>query len=191
MGGDDVTDFYAAGSDDIICFAYSYDRTNSCLLYTSLAVIKRMVRDLNFNLEVVGCPIVREKDGLAKSSRNTYLNAEERQAALVLPKAVKLGQEIAEAGERDANKIVASMKACIEAEPLAKIDYVKAVDAVSIEIVSAMKPPVLVAMAVYIGKTRPVSYTHLDVYKRQSLPRRRPATIPSVTCIWRQTVRRK
>lgn len=119
-----------------------------------LAVIKRMVRDLNFNLEVVGCPIVREKDGLAKSSRNTYLNAEERQAALVLSKAVKLGQEMAEAGERDANKIVAAMKACIEAEPLAKIDYVKAVDAVSIEIVSAMKPPVLVAMAVYIGKTR-------------------------------------
>ena len=119
-----------------------------------LAVIKRMVRDLNFNLEVVGCPIVREKDGLAKSSRNTYLNAEERQAALVLSKAVKLGQGMAEAGERDADKIVASMKACIEAEPLAKIDYVKAVDAVSIEIVSEMKPPVLVAMAVYIGKTR-------------------------------------
>lgn len=119
-----------------------------------LAVIKRMVRDLNFNLEVVGCPIVREKDGLAKISRNTYLNAEERQAALVLSKAVKLGQGMAEAGERDADKIVASMKACIEAEPLAKIDYVKAVDAVSIEIVSEMKPPVLVAMAVYIGKTR-------------------------------------
>ena len=119
-----------------------------------LAVIKRMVRDLNFDIEIVGCPIIREADGLAKSSRNTYLSAEERQAALVLSQAVKLGSEMAAGGEKSADAIVAAMKKHIEAEPLAKIDYVKAVDAVSVSPVSEMKPPVLVAMAVYIGKTR-------------------------------------
>lgn len=119
-----------------------------------LAIIRRMVRDLNFDIEIVGCPIIREKDGLAKSSRNTYLNEEERKAALILSKAVKLGMELAENGEKSADKIVSEMKKLIETEPLAKIDYVKAVDANSIEIISEMKPPVLVAIAVYIGKTR-------------------------------------
>lgn len=119
-----------------------------------LAVIKQMVRDLNFDIEIVGCPIIREEDGLAKSSRNTYLNEEERKAALVLSKAVKLGEKMAKDGEKSADKIISEMKAVIEAEPLAKIDYVKAVNAVSIVPVSEMKPPVLVAMAVYIGKTR-------------------------------------
>lgn len=119
-----------------------------------LAVIRRMVRDLNFGIEIVGCPIIREADGLAKSSRNTYLSDEERKAALVLFRAVKLGQEMAESGEKSADAIVAAMKKVIEAEPMAKIDYVQAVDAVSVEPVSEMKPPVLVAMAVYIGKTR-------------------------------------
>lgn len=119
-----------------------------------LAVIRRMVRDLNFGIEIVGCPIIREADGLAKSSRNTYLNEEERKAALVLSKAVKLGSEMAESGEKSADAIVAAMKKVIKAEPMAKIDYVQAVDAVSVEPVSEMKPPVLVAMAVYIGKTR-------------------------------------
>lgn len=119
-----------------------------------LAVIRRMVRDLNFGIEIVGCPIIREADGLAKSSRNTYLSNEERKAALVLSRAVKLGQEMAESGEKSADAIVAAMKKVIEAEPMARIDYVQAVDAVSVEPVSEMKPPVLVAMAVYIGKTR-------------------------------------
>ena len=119
-----------------------------------LAIIKRMVRDLNFDIEIVGCPIIREQDGLAKSSRNTYLSTDERKAALILSKAVKLGMDLAKNGEKDANKIVNEMKKLIETEPLAKIDYVKAVDANSIEIISEMKPPVLVAMAVYIGKTR-------------------------------------
>lgn len=119
-----------------------------------LAIIKRMVRDLNFDIEIVGCPIIREQDGLAKSSRNTYLSTDERKAALILSKAVKLSMDLAKNGEKDANKIVNEMKKLIETEPLAKIDYVKAVDANSIEIISEMKPPVLVAMAVYIGKTR-------------------------------------
>lgn len=119
-----------------------------------LAIIKRMVRDLNFDIEIVGCPIVREADGLAKSSRNTYLNPEERKAALVLSRAVRLGQELIQNGERKADVIVAKMKQLIEEEPLAKIDYVQAVDAISIQPVAEIKGTVLVAMAVYIGKTR-------------------------------------
>lgn len=119
-----------------------------------LAVIKQMVRDLNFNLEVVGCPIIREEDGLAKSSRNTYLSAEERQAALCLSQAVKIGQDMCAAGEKDAKKVIDAMVAHIEKEPLAKIDYVKAVNAVTIVPVETMDAPVLVALAVYVGKTR-------------------------------------
>ena len=119
-----------------------------------LAIIKRMVRDLNFDIEIVGCPIVREPDGLAKSSRNTYLSPEERKAALILSQSIHLGQELTQNGETDAEKIVQEMKNLIETEPLAKIDYVQAVDAVSMQPVSKMKGAVLVAMAVYIGKTR-------------------------------------
>lgn len=119
-----------------------------------LAIIKRMVRDLNFDIEIVGCPIVREADGLAKSSRNTYLNPEERNAALVLSRAVRLGQELIQNGERNADVIVEKMKQLIEEEPLAKIDYVQAVDAASIQPVAEIKGTVLVAMAIYIGKTR-------------------------------------
>ena len=113
-----------------------------------LAIIRRMVRDMSYGIEIVGCPIVREADGLAKSSRNTYLSAEERTAALVLSKAVFLGEKLVREGETDADKIVSAMKACIEAEKLAKIDYVSAVDAVTMESVHRIDRPVLVAMAV-------------------------------------------
>lgn len=119
-----------------------------------LAIIRRMVRDMSYGIEIVGCPIVREADGLAKSSRNTYLSAEERKAALVLSKAVFLGEKLVREGETDADKLVSEMKACIEAEKLAKIDYVSAVDAVTMESIHRIDRPVLVAMAVYIGKTR-------------------------------------
>ena len=118
-----------------------------------LAIIKKMVLDLNFDLEVVGCPIVREEDGLAKSSRNTYLSAEERKAALCLSKAVKKGQELIKAG-CSAEDVLAPMRAIIEAEPLAKIDYVSMVDALTMQPVENVEKDVLVAMAVYIGKTR-------------------------------------
>jgi pantoate--beta-alanine ligase len=119
-----------------------------------LAVIKRMVQDLNMNLEVIGCPIVRESDGLAKSSRNTYLSPEERQAALVLSKAVARGQELVAAGEQETKKILDEMKALIGQEPLARIDYVKAVDGLTMQQIEAVQKPMLVALAVYIGKTR-------------------------------------
>ena len=93
-----------------------------------LAVIKRMVKDLNMPLTITGCPIIREEDGLAKSSRNTYLSPEERKAALVLSRSIFLGKEMVEKGERDCKRILAAMTAEIEKEPLAKIDYVKIVD---------------------------------------------------------------
>ncbi len=119
-----------------------------------LAILRRMVRDLSYGIELVGCPIVREADGLAKSSRNTYLSAEERQAALVLSQAVFLGQKLVQEGERDAARLVAAMSAHIAAQPLARIDYVEAVDGVTMEPVETLRGTVLVAMAVYIGKTR-------------------------------------
>lgn len=119
-----------------------------------LAIIRQMVRDLSYGIEIVGCPIVREADGLAKSSRNTYLSEAERQAALVLSESVFLGQRMVAEGETDANKIVAAMTEHIQAQPLAKIDYVSAVDGVTMDPVDQIAGTVLVAMAVYIGKTR-------------------------------------
>ena len=118
-----------------------------------LAIIRKMVKDLNFDIEIVGCPIVREEDGLAKSSRNTYLNDKERQAALCLSRAVKTGKEVIYTGA-DAKEVLNPMKAIIEAEPLARIDYVSMVDALSMQPIEKADRDVLVAMAVYIGKTR-------------------------------------
>lgn len=119
-----------------------------------LAVIKRMVRDLNFDITIVGCPIVREADGLALSSRNTYLNEEERKAALILNKSLTLGKEMIEAGEKNAAKVREAIIKNMETEPLAKVDYVEIVDAENLEPVQTIDVPVLVATAVYIGKTR-------------------------------------
>lgn len=118
-----------------------------------LAIIKRMVRDLNFGVEIVGCPIIREEDGLAKSSRNTYLNSDERKAALCLSQAVKIGQEMVSNGEKSTKVILDAMINHIEKEPLAKIDYVQAVD-MSMQDVDTICGETLFAMAVYIGKTR-------------------------------------
>lgn len=119
-----------------------------------LAVIRHMVKDLNFDLEVVGCPIVREPDGLAKSSRNTYLNPNERQAALILYKSLEKGKELIESGERQASVIREAMIRMIETEPLARIDYVELVDWDTLEPVALINGPVLNAVAVYIGTTR-------------------------------------
>ena len=119
-----------------------------------LAVIRHMVDDLNMNLEIIGCPIIRGADGLAKSSRNTYLNPDERKAALVLSKAIFRGMELVRGGETECTKIIADMRSLIEAEPLARIDYVKIVDCATMQQIPALDRPALCAMAVYIGKTR-------------------------------------
>lgn len=119
-----------------------------------LAVIRHMVSDLNFGIEVVGCPIIREEDGLAKSSRNTYLNAEERRAALVLSQSLDKGRKKLENGEKNAAVIRQCILDMIAAEPLAKVDYVEVVDWNTLEPVDMVDDAVLVAIAVYIGKTR-------------------------------------
>lgn len=119
-----------------------------------LAVIRRMVRDLNFNLEIIGCPIIREEDGLAKSSRNTYLSSEERKAATILHKGLLRGEELIQNGEKSASVIIGEITRVIESEPLAKIDYVEVVDFDRIEKIDIIEGTVLTAVAVYIGKTR-------------------------------------
>ncbi|MBC2580728.1 pantoate--beta-alanine ligase [Clostridium sp. DJ247] len=119
-----------------------------------LAVIKRMVRDLNFDIEIVGCPIIREEDGLAKSSRNTYLSAEERQAALVLNRSLKAAEELLKNGEKDTTTVKAAIKEEINKEVLAKIDYIEIVDSQSLKSVETVEKNVLIAIAVFVGKTR-------------------------------------
>ena len=117
-----------------------------------LAIVKRMVRDLNFNIEIVGCPIIREDDGLAKSSRNTYLNAEERQKALVLHKALTKGEEMVRAGEKTVKNIIKTVRDIIESEPLARVDYVEIVDWNELQKIDTIEGPILMAVAVYIGE---------------------------------------
>ena len=117
-------------------------------------VIKKMVADLNMNLEIVVVPTVRESNGLAMSSRNTYLNPEERQAATVLFKALSLARELWQGGEKDADKIRHQMTSLIQKEPLAKIDYVSIADANTMEELKKIDRPAIVFLAVRIGKTR-------------------------------------
>ncbi len=119
-----------------------------------LAVIRQMVRDLNMNIEIVPCPIIREEDGLAKSSRNTYLSAEERQAGLVLSKSLKMAKEMLDGGNRDVADIKKKMTDFINSEKLAKIDYVEIVEWDSLESIETIGKSTLIALAVYIGKTR-------------------------------------
>lgn len=119
-----------------------------------LAVIKQMVEDLNIDVQIIGCPIVRETDGLAKSSRNTYLSEVERKATLVLSHSLKEGRLLLESGETSVEKIVGQIVRGIEQEPLARLDYVEIVDAKTLQGVERVERSVLVAIAVYIGNTR-------------------------------------
>lgn len=119
-----------------------------------LAVIRRMVRDLDMNVRIIGCPIIREADGLAKSSRNTYLNKQERQAALVLHQALLLGQQLIQDGERSTARLIQAMTEKVQAEPLARIDYIEIVDGDELKKTDQVSGQILAAMAVYIGKTR-------------------------------------
>lgn len=119
-----------------------------------LAVIRRMTADLNMPIEIIGCPIVREPDGLALSSRNQYLSERERQAALCLSAGLACGRRLLAAGERDARKIKAAIRSEISREPLARIDYIELVDPVAIQPITVAEGAVLCAAAVFIGKTR-------------------------------------
>ena len=117
-------------------------------------VIKKMVADRNMNLEIVTVPTVREPDGLALSSRNIYLNPEERQAALVLYQALRLAQELWSQGEKDAERIRQEMIALIKKQPLANTDYVSIADTETLDELDTISPPALASLAVRIGKTR-------------------------------------
>ncbi len=128
-----------------------------------LLVIKKMVADLNMNLEVVACPTVREPDGLAMSSRNIYLKGQQREAATVLCRALNLAEKRWAQGERDAGEIRVEMTELINMEPLARIDYISIADAETLkETFHKIKPPVLVSLAVKIGKTRLIDNTILE-----------------------------
>lgn len=128
-----------------------------------LAVIKRMVKDLNFDIEIVGCKIVREEDGLAKSSRNIYLSKEERKAALVLSQALTKGKMMVLDGEKSAKNVIYAICDIIKQEPLAKIDYVEVVNFDSITITEVIEGNILVALAVFIGKTRLIDNFIIEV----------------------------
>ena len=119
-----------------------------------LRIILRMTRDLHLGVEIVGCSTVREADGLAMSSRNAYLTPEERRAAPVLHRALAAAAEAVGAGETDAARLVARVQSTIVAEPLARIDYVDAVDDETLESVTRVDRPALLAVAVWFGKAR-------------------------------------
>jgi pantoate--beta-alanine ligase len=125
-------------------------------------VIKKMVADLNMNLEVVVAPTVRESDGLAMSSRNVYLNPQERQAAIVLFKALTLARNRREKGERNAETVRQEMTSLISQEPLAKIEYISIADAQTLEELSKIDRPALVSLAVKFGKTRLIDNMSLE-----------------------------
>jgi pantoate--beta-alanine ligase len=117
-------------------------------------VIKKMVKDLDMNLEVVICPTVREKDGLAMSSRNVYLNPEERAQAPVLYQALSTVREMWVKGERDAGKLRLAMVDLIRQKPLGHIDYISIADAVTLRELEKVEPPAVISLAVKFGKTR-------------------------------------
>ena len=127
-----------------------------------LIVIKKMVADLNMNLEIVAVPTVREPDGLAISSRNIYLNSEQRQAATVLYQALTLAEKLWSQGEKDAERIRQEMVALIQKQPLADIDYVSIADNETLDELDTVNPPALVSLAVRIGKTRLIDNVVLE-----------------------------
>lgn len=130
-----------------------------------LLIVRRMVRDLNFNLEIKGCPTIREADGLAKSSRNTYLSESERKAATIIPQALKYGRALAEAGQRDTSIIRRCIEMALASEPQASPEYIEIVDTETIKPVTFITKPVLCAIAVRIGKARLIDNFFFDPEK--------------------------
>ena len=128
-----------------------------------VAVIKQMAKDLNMNTEIITCPIIREKDGLAMSSRNIYLNSEERKAALLLSKSLFDADAIIKAGERNKDKIYKNIVSTITADNLTNIDYVDIVDSDTLQDIKIVKGRVLIALAVRIGKTRLIDNIIVEV----------------------------
>ncbi len=128
-----------------------------------LAVIKRMARDLDIPVEVIGCPIVREPDGLAKSSRNAYLQPDERTAARVLNRSLRLAEEAVAAGERDSQILMSIIRDVMTAESRVRIDYIEIVDPNSMRPLPRLEGSVLIAVAAYVGKARLLDNTVVNV----------------------------
>ncbi len=131
--------------------------------YQQVSVVRQMVRDLNMPLEVVTCPIVREPDGLAMSSRNVRLNPTERQAARIVPRTLQHAAQCLAAGERRGTRLAQILEAFITAEPLARVDYAAVCDPATLQPVEPLPDTVLVALAVYIGATRLIDNAVLTV----------------------------
>jgi pantoate--beta-alanine ligase len=130
--------------------------------FQQLAIVRRLAADLDLAVEVVGVPIVREADGLAMSSRNAYLSAEERRAALCLSRGLAAAREAYAGGERDVARLLAAARAPIEAAAAARIDYVDLRDASSLAAIARVERPAVLALAVYFGKTRLIDNAVLD-----------------------------
>ncbi len=122
--------------------------------YQQLVVIRKMVKDLNMSVEIVGCPIVREPDGLAMSSRNKYLSSDERSAALSISRSLRHADELVANGETDARAVLSCVRETIDREKLVKIDYAKIVDAQTLEDLTKIDRPAVLALAAFVGNTR-------------------------------------
>lgn len=149
-----VTKLFNIVTPDVACFGQKDAQ--------QLAIIRRMVRDLNMNVEICPCPTVREPDGLALSSRNQYLDSQQRQQALCLWQALRRAGEIVSAGQRDAQAIIAAMKEIIERQPQARVDYISIVDNELLQPISRLDRPSLIALAVYLGPTRLIDNIIVD-----------------------------
>jgi pantoate--beta-alanine ligase len=130
--------------------------------YQQFQILRRMGEDLNFDVEMVGYPIVRESDGLAMSSRNDYLSQEERRAALSLSRSLTMAESLVDRGERESEKIVSAVRSEIEKEPLARIEYVQLCRADTLEEVQRLENQSLLALAVRVGKARLIDNTILE-----------------------------
>jgi pantoate--beta-alanine ligase len=142
----------------VVAKLFNILRPNSAVFgekdFQQLAIIRRLVRDLNFDVEIVGVPTIREPDGLACSSRNRYLSAEERAQAPVIRGGLQKAAELMQGGELSANRIVSAARAAIEMAPLARIDYLELVDANTLQAIDSAGPNSLLAAAVFFGSTR-------------------------------------
>lgn len=132
--------------------------------YQQLAIIKRMVIDLSLRATIIGCPIIRETDGLAMSSRNTYLEGADRAAATVLRRALDAGEAEIAAGVRDSEAVMATMRAVVDAEPLAVLDYVAAVDAATLDIPTELSGEIRLLIAAKVGRPRLIDNVGVTVH---------------------------
>ena len=153
------------GVTTVVCKLFNVVQPNVALFgqkdFQQLAVIRRMVADLNIPVEITGVPIVREEDGLALSSRNVYLSAEQRQQALVLSRSIKSAQEMTQAGERDSNKVLAVLRQPIAEQPETRIDYLQICHQLTLEDQEVIDKDSVLLLAVFVGKTRLIDNSFL------------------------------